>query len=57
MLMTVLMFENSFLSLVTITFTALIFIELLNVYSEVSDTASCVVLVHRRHKMFVINLT
>jgi len=34
MLMAVLMFSNSFINIVTITFTALIFSELLNVYSQ-----------------------
>jgi phospholipid-translocating ATPase len=36
MALSFLMFENTFIDLVTVTFTSLIVIELLNVYSEIN---------------------
>lgn len=45
MMMAVLMFEHSFINIVTITFTSLIFSELLNVYSQL----------HKIHMAMVIS--
>lgn len=40
-LFSIVFFDNSFTNIVTITFSSLIMIELLNVYTAVSDSINC----------------